>query len=364
MHICLIGNGLTNLILAKILVKKKIKVDLFYRKNSIKKNSTRTISISKDNVNFLEKYFQNIKKIGWPVNSIKVYNESDDVEEILEFNNQKSVNFYVFKNDQLFRYLSANIFKEKDIKKKKNNFNYNLLNKSQGKKYNLIINSEKNNYIEKKYFYNKIEKNYNNKAYTSIISHKKINNNTARQIFTKFGPIAYLPISLTRTSVVFSSSEKYKFLSNKSLKNYLKNYNQNYQKVVFGKIESFELSFLLQRKYVFNNILSFGDNLHKIHPLAGQGFNMNLRNIKNLTELINEKVELGLEVDKSVINIFEKKNKHLNILFASGIDFIHEFFKYDNNLKNNYKNKLIKILNKNKLFMSYASKFADKGLSL
>ena len=110
--------------------------------------------------------------------------------------------------------------------------------------------------------------------------------------------------------------------------------------------------------------MSFGDNLHKIHPLAGQGFNMNLRNIKNLTELINEKVELGLEVDKSVINIFEKKNKHLNILFASGIDFIHEFFKYDNNLKNNYKNKLIKILNKNKLFMSYASKFADKGLSL
>ena len=115
----------------------------------------------------------------------------------------------------------------------------------------MIINSEKNNYIEKKYFYNKIEKNYNNKTYTSIISHKKTNNNTARQIFTKFGPIAYLPISLTRTSVVFSSSEKYKFLSNKSLKNYLKNYNQNYQKVVFGKIESFELSFLSSKKICF-----------------------------------------------------------------------------------------------------------------
>ena len=34
------------------------------------------------------------------------------------------------------------------------------------------------------------------------------------------------------------------------------------------------LKFSLLRNYSFKNILSFGDLLHKVHPLAGQGFNM------------------------------------------------------------------------------------------
>ena len=364
MHICLIGSGLTNLILAKILAKKKINVDLYYNKIFNEKNSSRTISISSDNVNFLEKYFKNIKKIGWPINLIKIYNETNSIEEILEFNQNNSIKFYVFKNNQLFQLLSKNILNNNKIKKKRNNLKYNFINTPDAQKYNLIINSEKNNFIEKKYFYNKYEKNYNNRAYTTIINHKKTNNNIARQIFTRFGPIAFLPVSENKTSLVFSALETYKFKSNSNLMGFLKKYNQNYDILKFEKIESFNLSFLLQRKYVFNNILNFGDNIHKIHPLAGQGFNMNLRNIKNLVKLIDDRIELGLEIDKSIIHDFEKKNKHFNVIFASGVDFLHEFFKLSSVSKNGYTKKLFKILNKNKFFISYATKFADKGLSL
>ena len=311
MHICLIGSGLTNLILAKILAKKKINVDLYYNKIFNEKNSSRTISISSDNVNFLEKYFKNIKKIGWPINLIKIYNETNSIKEILEFKQTNSIKFYVFKNNQLFQLLSKNILNDNKIKKKRNNLMYDFINTPDAQKYNLIINSEKNNFIEKKYFYNKYEKNYNNRAYTTIINHKKTNNNIARQIFTRFGPIAFLPVSENKTSLVFSALETYKFKSNNNLMGFLKKYNQNYDQLKFEKIESFNLSFLLQRKYVFNNILNFGDNIHKIHPLAGQGFNMNLRNIKNLVKLIDDRIELGLEIDKSIIHDFEKK---INIL--------------------------------------------------
>ena len=48
----------------------------------------------------------------------------------------------------------------------------------------------------------KIKKNYFNVAYTAIFKHKKIENNTAVQVFTEFGPIAFLPISSNETSVV------------------------------------------------------------------------------------------------------------------------------------------------------------------
>ena len=49
-----------------------------------------------------------------------------------------------------------------------------------------------------------------------------------------------------------------------------------------------------------NNILAFGDLLHTIHPLAGQGFNMTIRDVKILLNIIKNKVEVGLPLDKSI----------------------------------------------------------------
>ena len=60
-------------------------------------------------------------------------------------------------------------------------------------------------------------------------------------------------------------------------------------KVTIKKISNFELKSSDLRSYYYQNILAFGDLLHKIHPLAGQGFNMTVRDIKVLTNIINEK---------------------------------------------------------------------------
>ena len=57
---------------------------------------------------------------------------------------------------------------------------------------------------KKIFFIKKLNKNYNSFAYTTIIKHKKIKNNVATQIFTKKGPLAFLPISQTETSIVYS----------------------------------------------------------------------------------------------------------------------------------------------------------------
>ena len=55
--------------------------------------------------------------------------------------------------------------------------------------------------------------------------------------------------------------------------------------------------------------MAFGDLLHKLHPLAGQGFNMTIRDIKIFLELIKFKIKNGLEIDSSICLDFEKKNK-------------------------------------------------------
>ena len=100
--------------------------------------------------------------------------------------------------------------------------------------------------------------------------------------------------------------------------------------------------------------------LHRIHPLAGQGFNMTIRDIRILISIIVSRIELGLELDSSVNVEFQKKLKHKNFIFSNGIDFIHEFFNLERKTKNNFLSKSVQLLGKNssvnKIFMSVADR--------
>ena len=112
------------------------------------------------------------------------------------------------------------------------------------------------------------------------------------------------------------------------------------------------------------NILAFGDCLHKIHPFAGQGFNMSLRDINIFSKIVDERLKLGFALDSAISEIFEKETKHFNFLFSTGIDFIYEFFKFDNKIKNNYSKKIFNFVNNDKLLIKYIKDFANRGLAL
>ena len=67
-------------------------------------------------------------------------------------------------------------------------------------------------------------------------------NNVAMQIYTKKGPLAFLPLSSTQTSIVFSykSLNKIQF---KEIKKILEKFNNKYVITRFGKLENFNLKF-------------------------------------------------------------------------------------------------------------------------
>ena len=104
----------------------------------------------------------------------------------------------------------------------------------QNKKYDLIINSDFKNQISKKYFYQKYSKNYNSTAYTTIINHKLCKNKSAAQIFTKFGPLAFLPISVSNKQGVqpkeLSAQMELTPSTLSSLKEEMENCVHNYRK--------------------------------------------------------------------------------------------------------------------------------------
>ena len=88
---------------------------------------------------------------------------------------------------------------------------------------------------------------------------------------------------------------------------------------------------------------------------------MTIRDIKKIHDLIKFKIENGLEVDSSICSDFEKKSKSNNYFFFNGVDFIYEFFNFENKLKTNKLSKIVKILGKNKFVNNFFTKFADYG---
>ena len=355
MRVCIIGNGLTSLTLAKALVNQNIYVDIIEQNKKILLDKSRTIGISKSNVEFFNNSIINLDKIAWKLNRIEIFSDNLRKEKLINFKNNSAQLFSIIRNQNLFDLLVKSLSKSKYLKRIKVFKNFNFINN-----YSLVINTDFNNPITKKYFSKKILKEYNSIAYTSTIGHQKIHNDVAVQIFTKMGPLAFLPVSEKETSVVYSL-HYFKNNNYQNIGNLIEQYNYKYKIQKIAKIKSFKLKSLSLRSYFYNHILAFGDLLHSIHPLAGQGFNMTIRDIKILLEIIVNKKSLGLPIDSSVNYEFEKKIKHKNLIFSSSIDLVHEFFNFERKINSDLLSKSVQLLGKsssaNKLFKT----IADKG---
>ena len=363
MKICIIGNGLTALILAKNLLKRKISVHLFEDNKIYNPSKIRTIGVTQKNFELINNDLPEIKNISHPIKKIIVFNHSN-TEKILNFEEKNKFEMWMFRYSKIYNLFKKKLNKEKNLYYVKKNLQKIQLNTNFLKSYDLIIDTHLNNSFSRKNFSKKLKKNYFSKAYVTILEHEKISNDVARQIFTDNGPLAFLPLSNTETSIVYSikirKNIKYQ---DSEIEQLIKKNNTKYIIKSFKNFEKFDLKLSLFRKYFFKNVLAFGDNLHRIHPLAGQGFNMNLRDINILCKIIDNKLRTGLPLDKSVLSEFEKTTKYKNTIFASGIDVLHEFFQLEKKLPLKVSKKIFDIFNSNKLLSKYTKKIANEGLN-
>ena len=355
MRVCILGNGLSSLTLAKALVNQKIYVDLYQSKKKLSFSKGRTLGISKSNVDYFNSEILNIEKLLWNLKKIEIFSDNLMHQKLINFENNNNHLFSIVKNYDLMKVMQKSFNGNKYIKKISTFKNFNHSN------YDLVINTEYNNFISKKYFSKKIIKKYNSYAYTALIEHDKIFNNIATQIFTKRGPLAFLPLSETETSIVYSIHNS-KRDEKENFNNLINFYNFKYKIKKISKINQFELNSFILRSYYHKNILAFGDLLHKIHPLAGQGFNMTIRDVSIFLQIIKSKIGLGLPLDMSVNIEFEKKTRHKNLIFSNGIDFVHEFFNLERKTNNSILSKSIQVLGKNPSVNKIFRSIADKGI--
>ena len=90
-----------------------------------------------------------------------------------------------------------------------------------------------------------------------------------------------------------------------------------------------------------------GESVHTVHPIAGQGFNLTLKDIKALYSVLDRYLSLGYELNhKSIFNDFYKQRIPDNTLFTFSTMFMSDAFISQNNFINKSIETSFKILNR------------------
>ena len=361
-RICIVGEGLSGLLSAIALNNlPNLEVHLIVSKNK-RISDTRITAISSSNF----KFFQNIiskldVKLFWPSKKINLFYETSDKKiNFLNFNENENNLMYVFKNNKVKDVLLKEI-KKKKIKILKKNISkisdldaYDLKVLCLGRRskiYQSIINSRS------------IYKDYEEIALTGYVKHNLKNVNTS-QFFLKEGPLAILPFSKNIFSFVWSVKKTFILKKTSSIIKskiceILKEKNIN-----ISNIQSYPLTLNLKRTYYKNDTLILGEGLHTIHPLAGQGFNLVIRDIKKLNEVIKYYSGLGISIkNSSALEDFSNNRKSENIITGLGIDLTHNFFK-QNKLLDPFKELILKNVSKNNMLKKISKFISNQGLSI
>jgi len=361
-RICIVGDGLSGLMTALALNKiEGLEVHLISKKNKLLKDK-RTTAVSASNYEFLSSVVGKLdKKLFWPSNKINLFYETKDQNmNFLNFNEDKKNLMYIFENDKVKVKLLKEIKKQK-IKTLKKNIN-NLKDLSG---YDLKIlclgrlSKIYQNIIDKR----SLDKDYKEVALTGYVKHSITNLNTA-QYFLKEGPLAILPFSKNNFSFVWSVDKDF---PKKNLNNVIKSKICEIlktKKIKISNQQSYLLQLNLKRTYFKKDMLILGEGLHTVHPVAGQGFNLVLRDINKLQEILKYYTGLGMSLKSCpALEDFTNNRKAENIITGIGIDLTHNFFK-QNKLLDPFKETILKNVSKNNTFKKISKFISNQGLSI
>ena len=371
--ICIVGGGLTGLISALVLSQRGLDIDLIIENNMSKIKDLRVTAISEKNMEFLKSTIKNMNlKLFYPVKKINLFFEKNNqTKNFLNFDENKNLMFF-FENRSAKEHLTKLLKKTKIQVKKKTIKSIDLAENKvstnqSSKSYDLVVLClGSNSPIYQKVDGNReIKKNYKEHSITCSVRHQ-IKDIGAQQFFLKEGPLAILPYNNNKFSVVWSIEDRYFMKNKKNISSYLKNKLLDLlktNKISLGNIQSYPLRLSLKRNYYKKNTIILGDGLHVVHPLAGQGFNLILRDIEKLNELISNNIRLGLTIkDSNIPKDLSDSRKPENLLIGLGIDTTRKFFK-SNKYLDPIKENILKSFSKSSLLRKITERVANLGLN-
>ena len=178
---------------------------------------------------------------------------------------------------------------------------------------------------------------YDQTAIVCTVEHERDHQGVAVELFQPTGPFAMLPMTGNRSNIVWSEDPKIvKQLMALDDGAFLGELGQRFgdwlgEIKLTGPRFAYPLSFSLADTYLAHRLALAGDSGHGIHPIAGQGFNMGIRDVAALAEVLVDAKRLGLDPGgPMVLEKYEQWRRFDNVLLASVCDGLLRLFSNDN----------------------------------
>ncbi len=142
---------------------------------------------------------------------------------------------------------------------------------------------------------------YDQSAIVTTVSHERDHHGRAEEHFLPAGPFAILPLMGRRSSIVWTEqtreAERLVALDDSGFNGELeRRFGLHLGDVAAeGPRRAYPLGLAVARRFIAERIALIGDAAHVIHPIAGQGLNMGLKDVAALAEVIVDAARLGLD---------------------------------------------------------------------
>ena len=368
-EITIFGYGISAKITSILLAKSGFKVCLIsdQDQNQERKDTNLVTFLSSNSFNYLTLMIPSMRLFNeTPAIQIikcQLKNLSEKKPQLIEFKSEEEGNLgKIVKNSQLENCLDIEINQLQNIHIINSNQPNLIKNSSDGVQLKLvngeqidteifILSSTKSNVAEQtevKF----VKKDLGQKALSINIKGKIKNKNCAFQEFSSDGPIALLPYSKDEASIVWSLKNNSKILQlteedlTQTIGNHLK---EHISSVKIQSIEKFNLQFVYATNLFNKNTVLIGNIAHNIHPIAGQGLNLSIKDVALLVKKINQYKSLGYKLnDQTMLEEFEIERKLDNVAYSFGTFSLNGILSSNNKLINYTARKGLSLIENNK----------------
>jgi 2-octaprenyl-6-methoxyphenol hydroxylase len=177
---------------------------------------------------------------------------------------------------------------------------------------------------------------YGQTGIVTTVEHERPHEGVAQEYFLPNGPFAILPMVGNRSSLVWTEPDEV-------APDYLNMDEDAFAGAVAARFGpylgatrpvgprwSYPLTLHLARAYVAERLALVGDAAHGIHPIAGQGLNLGLRDVAALAEVLTDAYRLGQDIGAAdVLTRYQQWRRFDNVALAAATDILTRLFSND-----------------------------------
>ncbi|WP_433989996.1 Ubiquinone hydroxylase UbiL (plasmid) [Pseudoseohaeicola sp. NH-UV-7] len=180
---------------------------------------------------------------------------------------------------------------------------------------------------------------YGQTALVCAVAHEKPHNGIAHQFFMPPGPLAILPLTGNRCSIVWSETDaeaqRINALDDAGYLDVLRPRFGDFLGDISlaGKRFTYPLNLTIATRFVAPRLALIGDAAHGVHPIAGQGLNAGLRDVAALAETLTLAARRGEDIGSPlVLERYEQWRRFDTATLAAATDAFNRLFSNDNAL--------------------------------